>query len=650
MVWYVHLFLSLFLLGLVSSHNINTYSFNLTEPIARQRSWSVVLSGTTGSRSAVPRRMHTRGCQDRIFVSYTTHTGQYPDPQYPSFIDESTAGHVAEYQISSTGAVTLLKDIKFDMCSEMGNLFATTDCQLLAVLCRSSLTAKDVPGAVDLLQVALNQTGSVPFGWSATSITNASDPNYRIVDQMFLLEFSGGLSASPSSTVMVNHAIGGWNYGHWEVALNAARTLYFVSLKTTIGTWHEGAVTFRFLRGTWAVQKPEWACGTGHILGNRVTYSSSLDKFARYCWTDWNYEENAPNAIFFSTSDASKRPAELRSILAREGAYWNGNGGPMNLVATPTGFLGSAIGPGGDGNPGTIGIIQLPGNSDQFNGNTHYYKWLDIPGNADNLPINNSGQIGFPNLQLFGTGGENSGKYLLGWATGVKFQGVPTTFNVAEIDSDGCVYGEYTRLASGGWGQDDVWGYSPSSGCVVMPYTWTSSPYVNYANCNNCTVDKFSSVMYVTTVCPSGARSATKVCSFLPDRDPLPTCKDGILNQDETGVDCGGTCAACALKNGGRECWNAGHCTGGGPCSYCGGGQCCRQGYGPASCQGLGCTSTHCCTAIPPSSIGGNCSVNADCSSVKCAGGICTENNQSSCQSLVFNLGLFLVILLGIHL
>ena len=28
-----------------------------------------------------------------------------------------------------------------------------------------------------------------------------------------------------------------------------------------------------------------------------------------------------------------------------------------------------------------------------------------------------------------------------------------------------------------------------------------------------------------------------------------PTCEDGIQNQDETGLDCGGSCAACATCN-----------------------------------------------------------------------------------------------------
>ena len=30
---------------------------------------------------------------------------------------------------------------------------------------------------------------------------------------------------------------------------------------------------------------------------------------------------------------------------------------------------------------------------------------------------------------------------------------------------------------------------------------------------------------------------------------PKPSCTDGIQNQNETGVDCGGSCTACSLKH-----------------------------------------------------------------------------------------------------
>lgn len=35
-------------------------------------------------------------------------------------------------------------------------------------------------------------------------------------------------------------------------------------------------------------------------------------------------------------------------------------------------------------------------------------------------------------------------------------------------------------------------------------------------------------------------------CDKDDDNDDVATCSDGILNQDETGIDCGGTCSACA--------------------------------------------------------------------------------------------------------
>ena len=29
-----------------------------------------------------------------------------------------------------------------------------------------------------------------------------------------------------------------------------------------------------------------WACGAGHILANRITYNTALDKWGRVCWVD----------------------------------------------------------------------------------------------------------------------------------------------------------------------------------------------------------------------------------------------------------------------------------------------------------------------------------------------------------------------------
>jgi hypothetical protein len=87
-------------------------------------------------------------------------------------------------------------------------------------------------------------------------------------------------------------------------------------------------------------------------------------------------------------------------------------------------------------------------------------------------------------------------------------------------------------------------------------------------SCTKCTASKLCSV---ATDCQSG------VCSGSPKRCQAPTCTDGIKNQTETDVDCGGVCAPAYRCASGQICsvdadcaTNA--CTGGvcsAPCSGC---------------------------------------------------------------------------------
>lgn len=55
---------------------------------------------------------------------------------------------------------------------------------------------------------------------------------------------------------------------------------------------------------------------------------------------------------------------------------------------------------------------------------------------------------------------------------------------------------------------------------------------------------------------------------------PAPTCTDGIQNGNETGVDCGGSCAPCPTCNDGIQNGDETGVDCGGSCSPCGGGSC----------------------------------------------------------------------------
>jgi len=77
-------------------------------------------------------------------------------------------------------------------------------------------------------------------------------------------------------------------------------------------------------------------------------------------------------------------------------------------------------------------------------------------------------------------------------------------------------------LPTGGWGQDDVWAYLSTSGCVAMPYVWVGSVSSKYGNCNNCTSSYFSNSLKLTVVCPSAQPNTSPSCLFLPYSDSLP--------------------------------------------------------------------------------------------------------------------------------
>ena len=101
------------------------------------------------------------------------------------------------------------------------------------------------------------------------------------------------------------------------------------------------------------------------------------------------------------------------------------------------------------------------------------------------------------------------------------------------------------------------------------------------------------------TLASGGSFGSSESTNFCLGGGPAPTCNDGIQNQGETGIDCGGPCAACPSCNDGIQ--NQGE-TGvdcGGPCAAC---PTCNDGIqnqgetgidcgGPcAPCGGGGCT------------------------------------------------------------
>ncbi len=115
--------------------------------------------------------------------------------------------------------------------------------------------------------------------------------------------------------------------------------------------------------------------------------------------------------------------------------------------------------------------------------------------------------------------------------------------------------------------------------------------------------------------CESGA-CVDSVCA-------APSCTDGGKNQDETGVDCGGSCPPCGT---GEYCNGPGDCQSG----KCMGGSCdpptCDDGIENGNESDVDCGGTQ-CAGCPD---GRGCNDNPDCASAYCADGTCAAK---SCES-----------------
>jgi len=102
--------------------------------------------------------------------------------------------------------------------------------------------------------------------------------------------------------------------------------------------------------------------------------------------------------------------------------------------------------------------------------------------------------------------------------------------------------------------------------------------------------------------CSAGSDCSSSSCSG----GVCVSCSDGVKNGTETDVDCGGTCATCAN---GKACTTNGDCTSG----NCSGGICAV----PGSCS-------------PSCANGQACTTNGDCASGLCYGGLCYAQGGAS--------------------
>lgn len=127
--------------------------------------------------------------------------------------------------------------------------------------------------------------------------------------------------------------------------------------------------------------------------------------------------------------------------------------------------------------------------------------------------------------------------------------------------------------------------------------------------------------------CTRHSDCVTEIC--LNARCVEPSCGDGILNQNETGVDCGGVCAPASLCDNDSECNIHGDCKSG----YCLNHVCadhCESKKKEADETGVDCGGSTC----GPCGAGMGCLRVADCESGVCNNNVC---QQPSCDDKVLN-------------
>mmetsp|Transcript_23788 Transcript_23788/g.52008 ORF Transcript_23788/g.52008 Transcript_23788/m.52008 type:complete len:890 (+) Transcript_23788:208-2877(+) len=475
---------------------ITTSTFDAGAKIAQARDGQWTLSTMRTGRAQAPFQMQSAACGRRLFVGWTAQG----DP---------TQGYVSELlEAESGGSFTTIRTTQITGCEAVYGVTATTSCEYVALLCRSSQGPSQM-GATSLA----GTPGGWDWGFSNSNCAESSSELAGRHDNMYLVEWkssadNGGLTEQ--TTVHLVSSIGGAEYGHQMVAVDGSvdsNIRYYITLKVTLCT-HEGDYPLLVARDGWTRLQKGRGCSTGHTYRNLVTYNEDLDVWGRVMQGDGSYQCDEDGAVpgqcskddggSYCTDTAGSGKAPL--LYGRDQGFggWAGN---FNIVANGMdGFLASGLGPGDVKQSWTVRLIKLPAPQQIFDRNSNKWMHFDLNGTSQdtepcmNGPCENG--VAFVNLQHL-----TQDRFLIGWATDVNAGKVGTNgqYFVQEVRPDGCMLGEPFALSDfAGWGEDNLWARMPSSGCIAMPFTWVdgSSPGRAYTDATA------SSALRVTTYCP----------------------------------------------------------------------------------------------------------------------------------------------------
>ncbi len=523
------------------SENIRqlTQRFEMPGHIAPTQRWTQRTNGLCGNKcNNGPRHMYSTAFNDTLLVSWMAVD---PDDAWVQY------GNVATFKVNAEGEFTLVNNVSFDgMCEATYGIATNDDGSVIAVLCRGKTgSTTTIPGALNLLETRRKADCQEDWEGRCYPIGNYSEQD----SALYVFEYTGGsVTAKPDKIVLVNHAVGGWRYGHHELSLNAAEDTYFVHLKVTAGpsadNRHEGLTHFALRRQpdfAYVRVTDEWGCGAGHVTANRMAYNQKHDTWSELCMLDScaypsQFENGRCNAIsFYTVPGVSRTPA-----VKYEGAYvleldqgqnsWEMPGGVSTLLSLgDEGWLALAAGPGYPSvttKPDTIGLLRIPltipelnavariESAPKFEGGVRMgdqeverypWNWLYLP--EPDPALNRERRVGMAAMAYFDTRGEDSQRLLVGWSPSIEFQGIAQEYVVSELDRNGQLRGTAFRLKAAGWGEDNRWETMPSSGCVVFPFAWVGdAPGTNYPiEAEGRVAADFPSTLYMTSLCPTTA-------------------------------------------------------------------------------------------------------------------------------------------------
>ncbi len=503
--------------------------------IAPTLRWTQRVNGLCGQTCRNgPRHMYSAAFEDTYLLSWMT-------------VDESDTwrqfGNVSTFNVSADGQFSKVSDTSFDgKCSAIYGMASNHDGSVIAVLCEGLIGSALLPGAVNLLETERQANCTEDWEGRCYPIGQYSGSDAPL----YIFEYKTGMiSDTPDRIVLVNHAVGGWRYGHHELSLNAAEDTYFVSLKVTAGPTadnrHEGLKHFGVKRvPDWSYVRvtDEWGCGPGHVLANRLAYNRANDAWAKLCTLDScnlnkQYENGQCESVTWSTvpgvtkKQTIKYEGEELLSLEHPGQSWTLSGGGHGILSLGAdGWLALASGPGfvsANPKPETIGLIRLPpsvpelrtegveenvpvygdGASQTGNLTRYQWDWLSLPApKADREKLT---RAGFGNMAYFDTQGEDSERLLVGWSPSVETQGITSEYVVSEMDRQGRLRGKPVTLTGTGWGEDNLWATMPNSGCVVFPFAWVgeNGPGQSYPIEGSMDASVYPSTMHMTSLCPA---------------------------------------------------------------------------------------------------------------------------------------------------